>query len=412
MLRCKTSYVDICPVTSVKLVGNSLAAWPSSLQNCQRVPHPQRESKPFLRDKILCKDSGGHIGNIQNNLTIGAYTGKLVALFRASETVLDCGGGVIIDFPSWNALREMLGVKGAEVDLSADALLRLSGEAEDELAAGLAEEESVKVEVPNPIRAAPQPPPSAPRAPARTAVKREVTPGKSAGTSPRPPQKKTKAEVARPPKPEKGPCLQDWLQGTDLEEYPNAIRLVSSDDSDSYADLMEEVSTAAFVAYDCQWSPDFDEDTDNPVALLQLSFPSSSNTYVLQLPMLGDGSIPEQVRALFEDPNIVTVGFAANEIDRHKLEISGVKVDTSTLVDVQPWCEAEMGENESVRQGWRVGLKRGCACVLDFEMDKTCTIASSNWERDELTTAQVEYAAMDVWVALRIFQRLAAVYVP
>merc|ERR1712228_91228 len=126
--------------------------------------------------------------------------------------------------------------------------------------------------------------------------------------------------------------------------------------------------------------------------------------------MLGDGSIPEQVRALFEDPKIITVGFAANETDRHKLEISGVQVDTSTLVDVQPWSEAEMGENESVRQGWRVGLKRASSCVLDFEMDKTCTIASSNWERDELTTAQVEYGAMDVWVALRLYQRLHTIY--
>jgi len=69
-----------------------------------------------------------------------------------------------------------------------------------------------------------------------------------------------------------------------------------------------------------------------------------------------------------------------------------------------------MGENESVKQGWRVGLKRATNCVLDFEMDKTSTVASSNWEREELTTAQVEYGAMDVWVALRLYQRLAAVY--
>lgn len=79
-------------------------------------------------------------------------------------------------------------------------------------------------------------------------------------------------------------------------------------------------------------------------------------------------------------------------------------------MDLQSWCEAEMGENESVKQGWRVGLKRASSCVLDFEMDKTSTVASSNWEREELTTAQVEYAAMDVWVALRLYQRLAPVY--
>jgi len=178
-------------------------------------------------------------------------------------------------------------------------------------------------------------------------------------------------------------------------------------DSESCRQLLEEAEAASFVAYDVQWSPDFDEGTDNPIALLQLAF-ASGITYVLQLPLLG--GVPEQVQQLFESSSVLTVGFAANETDCHKLEVSGVPVDRASLVDVQPWCEAEMGENESVRQGWRVGLKRATSCVVDFEMDKTSTVAASNWERDELTTAQVEYAAMDVWVALRLYHRLAGVY--
>merc|ERR1712151_415738 len=107
---------------------------------------------------------------------------------------------------------------------------------------------------------------------------------------------------------------------------------------------------------------------------------------------------------------ITTVGFAANEIDVKKFVVSGINIDRGSLIDIQPWCEAEMGENKSVEQGWRVGLKRAANCVLDFEMDKTSTVASSNWERDELTSAQVEYGAMDVWVALRLYQRLHTVY--
>merc|ERR550525_2160830 len=123
-----------------------------------------------------------------------------------------------------------------------------------------------------------------------------------------------------------------------------------------------------------------------------------------------EGGIPEEVKQMFESSGVTVVGFAANDTDIHKFEISRVKIDKNTLFDMQPWCEAEMGENESVKQGWRVGLKRAANCVLDFEMDKTSTVASSNWEREELTAAQVEYGAMDVWVALRLYQRLAAVY--
>merc|ERR1712187_932314 len=127
-----SSYVEICPIGEIRLVGNSLAAWPASLKNCKRIPHPLREEKPFLRDKILCRQSGGHIGNVQNNLAVGEYKGKHVALFRATDVAIDCGQGVIIEFPTWKAMRDMLNTKRPEVPLTLKALLQLAGEAEEE----------------------------------------------------------------------------------------------------------------------------------------------------------------------------------------------------------------------------------------------------------------------------------------
>lgn len=391
MLRCKVSYAEICAIEDVKLVGNSLVSWPASLRSCRRTPHPLRETKPFLRDKIVCKESNGHIGNVQNNLAIGAYKGKHVALFRATDAVLDCGQGTIIDFPSWKALREMLATNKPEVSLDVKTLLRLAGNAEEEVAAGLAEEVQPK---------------AAARPTGSRAAKRAASGGNGADLSTAKKPRFVEEFVEEEPKPENDP--DEWL-GTELVEYPNAIRLVSNIKSVNYSQLIEEAVAASLVAYDAQWSPDFEEGADNPIAILQLGFPMSGNTYVLQLPMLEFG-MPDEVKRLFESKSVIAVGFAANETDIHKFEITGVQVDRDTLFDVQPWCEAEMGENESVKQGWRVGLKRAANCVLDFEMDKTSTVASSNWEREELTTAQVEYGAMDVWVALRLYQRLAAVY--
>jgi len=390
-LRCKNSYSELCAVSDLKLVGNSLVAWPAALKNCKRVPHPQRETKEFMRDKILCRESSGHVGNVQNNMAIGAYKGKHVALFRATDTVIDCGQGTIIDFPSWKAMREMLAISKPEVPLTVSMLLELAGEAEDEVAAGLATE--VKTEAsadPSPSR----PPVGRARdaeAPSAAAIKTEAAP----------PSKKPKLS-----KPRVDPDA--WLT-TELSEYPNNICLVSNENSANYATLIEEASTASCVAYDVQWSPDFNNETDHPIALLQLAFPLSGNTYVLQLPLLDEG-VPDAVRHLFESATITVAGFCANEMDFHKFDTTGVQIDRPSVYDVQPWCEAEMGENESVKQGWRVGLKRAAACILDFEMDKAPTVATSNWEREELTPAQVEYGAMDVWVALRLYQRLAEVY--
>lgn len=394
MLRCKNSYSELCAVSDLKLVGNSLVAWPASLRNCKRIPHPQRETKEFMRDKILCRESSGHIGNVQNNMAIGAYKGKHVALFRATDTVIDCGQGTIIDFPSWKAMREMLGTSKPEVPLDVTMLLKLAGEAEDEVAAGLAEE--VKVEASDEVV---------------DSLSVPMAEFRDAGNAPQPDFGGTRIEPPAQKKTKLSKPLADpdaWLP-TELPEYPNNIRLVSSESSDNYTKLIEEAATASCIAYDAQWSPDFNDETDHPIALLQLAFPISGNTYVLQLPLLEEG-FPEAVRRLFESAMITVAGFCANEMDFHKFEITGVQIDRPSVHDVQPWAEAEMGENESVKQGWRVGLKRAAACVLDFEMDKAPTVATSNWEREELTPAQVEYGAMDVWVALRLYQRLAAVY--
>lgn len=314
------------------------------------------------------------MGNVQNNLNIGQYKGKLVALFRASDTVLDCGQGTIIDFPSWKALREMLNAKVPEVDLTVELLLTLAGDAEEEVAAGLAEEVKLEPKQEKRRDAASEGPDAAKKP--RLSAKEEVDP-------------------------------EAW-KAAELGEYPNAIHLVSSVDDKKYAQLIQETVAANAFAYDVQWAPDFEEGSDNQIALVQLAFPITGNTYVLQLPMLGGW--PPEIQRLFESSAVTTSGFAANEIDVKKFEISGISIDKNSLIDLQPWCEAEMGENKSVQQGWRVGLKRAAWCVLDFEMDKTSTVASSNWEREELTTAQVEYAAMDVWVALRLYQRLADVY--
>jgi hypothetical protein len=331
---------------------------------------------------------------VQNNLAIGAYKGKHVALFRATDTVIDCGQGTIIDFPSWKAMREMLGSSKPEVVLSVKLLLQLAGEAEDELQAGLAEEVAVaKEEAQEPVGI------SVPTGEIPDLLAAAVDAVEY--TKPVPPAKRPKIQ-----KPREDPDA--WLP-VEISEYPNNICLVSSESGENYAKLVEEASTASCVGYDIQWAPDFTSDTDHPISILQLAFPNTGNAYVLQLPLLDEG-FPETVRKLFESASVTVVGFCANDMDLHKFEITGVQIDRPSVYDVQPWCEAEMGENESVKQGWRVGLKRAVACVLDFEMDKAATIASSNWEREELTSAQVEYGAMDVWVALRLYQRLASVY--
>ena len=89
---------------------------------------------------------------------------------------------------------------------------------------------------------------------------------------------------------------------------------------------------------------------------------------------------------------------------------------TSTWVDIwwdkgaSPLTRHDVNKSSHMPTGRRIRPCRKFVADKNKTMDKTSTVASSNWEREELTTAQVEYGAMDVWVALRMYQRLHTVY--
>ncbi|KAI9014179.1 ribonuclease H-like domain-containing protein [Hyaloraphidium curvatum] len=52
------------------------------------------------------------------------------------------------------------------------------------------------------------------------------------------------------------------------------------------------------------------------------------------------------------------------------------------------------------------GLKNLTAFFLDTQLAKPKSISRSNWERFPLTTAQLDYAALDAWISLMLFVRV------
>jgi len=51
-----------------------------------------------------------------------------------------------------------------------------------------------------------------------------------------------------------------------------------------------------------------------------------------------------------------------------------------------------------------IGAKKLSAMVLGFRISKAQQV--SNWEADELTKAQIDYAATDAWICREIYLRL------
>merc|ERR1712100_626643 len=74
-----------------------------------------------------------------------------------------------------------------------------------------------------------------------------------------------------------------------------------------------------------------------------------------------------------------------------------------SVVDVQEYCAANLGLQESYQ---RLSLKRASSGLLGFQMNKSKRLTCSDWSREKLSPEQVRYAALDAWVALRLYLRL------
>jgi len=188
-----------------------------------------------------------------------------------------------------------------------------------------------------------------------------------------------------------------------LPVEPKEILVVKSSSSGSYASLCRDSRTADVVAFDAEWVPDFGYGSDNPISVLQLAFPASRRVYVVQLGPLGK-QLPQEVKLMLVNPDVLKVGFAVNYKDAQKLIRTGIAVTQGSVVDVRERCASTMGLAWGAEQS--LSLRRAAGALLNCELLKDKKCACSDWSSEQLTPEQVHYAALDAWVALRLYYLL------
>lgn len=185
-----------------------------------------------------------------------------------------------------------------------------------------------------------------------------------------------------------------------LTEEPANICLVNSLTSGACASLCREAETADVVGVDAEWLPDWTAASNNPISVIQLAFPASGRVYVIQLGALGR-QLPQAVQLMFVNPEVTKVGFGCSYKDAAKFEKSGIVVTRGSMVDVQSRCAQLLGVSEF--EGRSLSLKRSACELLGFVLEKDKKKTCSDWSADKLTADQVRYAALDAWVALRLY---------
>ena len=164
--------------------------------------------------------------------------------------------------------------------------------------------------------------------------------------------------------------------------------------------------SAKVLGFDIEWKPQFVKKrlggVENKTAVLQLAVDNSC----LVLHVHHMKKFPKSLAAVLKDTEIKKVGSGilqdAVKLRRDKGLICHGRVDTQT-----------MAKSCGVPANCKLGLKALAERFLGSEFvnlyHKPKSVALSNWERFSLMQKQVEYAALDAWIGLKIFRHMESI---
>lgn len=189
--------------------------------------------------------------------------------------------------------------------------------------------------------------------------------------------------------------IKTRISKTDLKEYPvrrfeGKVHLIETEKETDVA--VNYLSQFKFIGFDTESKPTFvkGQSNINNIALIQLA--SADEAFLFRLNKF---EIPESLKLLLENPNILKIGSATHG-DIHKLAELYKKgnFNPKGFVDIQI-----IGKKYNIET---VGLTKLTAILLNFRISKRQQL--SNWEAKELSDAQISYAATDAWACYVLYE--------
>jgi ribonuclease D len=172
-----------------------------------------------------------------------------------------------------------------------------------------------------------------------------------------------------------------------LSQFEGLITVV--EDPDRILEVTEILSRESVLGFDTETKPSFTKGANNSISLIQLS--TQSEAYLFRLNKIGfNGSLVQ----LLENPKILKVGVGLRDDLRGLNRITSFK--PGSFIELQ-----EMVKSFGIDV---FSLKALAGLVLNVRVSKRQRL--SNWESDTLSQGQIDYAATDAWIALRIYQEL------
>jgi ribonuclease D len=179
----------------------------------------------------------------------------------------------------------------------------------------------------------------------------------------------------------------EYVRSLPVTSFPGIIHVI-----DHYADfeiIKPRLIHETLLGFDTETKPCFKKGHYHPVALLQLS--TREQAFLIRLNKV---HLPEFIIEILEDTNITKVGVALKD-DLNALN-KIVPFEPDGFIDLQQFVK-QFGIEDN-------GLKKLVANILGFRISKKSQ--TSNWEQEELSREQLEYAATDAWVCRQMYEAL------
>lgn len=149
--------------------------------------------------------------------------------------------------------------------------------------------------------------------------------------------------------------------------------------------------TSSIVGFDTETRPCFHRGERHNVALLQLS--TQNDAFLFRINKTG---IPAPLKQFLEDSAIIKIGLSTTD-DFNQLR---------RVCDFTPTGFIELQTLVKKYNITDMSLQKIYAIIFQQKISKGQQL--SNWEATQLTEAQQQYAAIDAWACLRIYNHLQA----
>lgn len=180
---------------------------------------------------------------------------------------------------------------------------------------------------------------------------------------------------------------KEEIADLDLIQFEGPVKLIDS--MDDFHQEIHSIVEQSVLGFDTETRPAFKKGTVYPTSLIQIS--SVDQAWLLRVGRMG---YPAELLELLTRDDILKVGLGLND-DLRRMR-ADFQFEPGGFLDLQQYVEAFRIEEK--------GLKKLSGIVLGRRISKSQQV--SNWDAEDLTEAQIRYAATDAWICLMIYNRL------